>query len=223
MKTGLDRALKALVILLFWSAVACTNEHSTSGDATVAPRADQVRPLLPGARAPSFAARRPDNSDFLFNPDALEKPVIITFYRGGWCPYCTRYLMDLRHVEPELLNMGFDLLFLSADSPDTLSAALEEVDVEYIVLSDNDLDVAKAFGVAFHLDAATYKNYVEHGHDLEGASDRTHHNLPVPATFVIGTNGTIEFVYANPNYKVRLAPEVLIAAAQVTAAREKGD
>ena len=55
---------------------------------------------------------------------------------------------------------------------------------------------------------------LEYGHDIEEASGETHHMLPVPATFIIGRDGIIQFQYANPNYKVRLTPEVLLAAAQ---------
>lgn len=181
------------------------------------PTAEQARPLLEGMPAPSFTVKKPDGSDYAFAPDQLEAPVVIFFYRGGWCPYCNAQLMELRNVDPQLAELGYDTLYLSADSPETLQAGLEspEDTFDYTVLADNDLDAAKKFGIAFRVDDETVKRYLEYNIDLEAASGRDHHALPVPAVFIVNADGRISFAYVNPDYRFRLHPDVLMVAARV--------
>lgn len=179
-------------------------------------RAEYVHPLLPGLPAPAFQARNADGSVFQFDPSRLETSTIIIFYRGGWCPYCNKYLDRMRHAEAELQKMGFDILFLSADRYEKLAGSLDEHDLAYTVLSDSKLEVAQQFGVAFHVHDELFERYLGWGHDLEEASGETHHLLPVPSVFIVNTDGFITFQYVNPNYKVRLDADVLLAAARAT-------
>ena len=187
---------------------------SGASESDVAERAEFVRPLLPGSACPAFEAVAADGSLFEFDPAALDKPVVLIFYRGGWCPYCNKNLMRLRHAEAPLIELGYEILFLSADRYEKLAGFLEEKDLPYTVLSDNRLEVARKFGIAFHVHDELLQRYMEWGHDLEEASGETHHMLPVPATFIVDTDGIIQFQYVNPNYKVRLHPDVLLAAAR---------
>jgi peroxiredoxin len=176
-----------------------------------------VQPLPVGARAPAFAARTADGTVRQFPADGYRRPTILIFYRGGWCPYCNRHLGALKKVEPELLRMGYEVLFLSADRPELLYSSLKEPDVHYTLLSDSKLKAAEAFGIAFHVDAAHYQQYSDFGVDLEAASGETHHNLPVPAVFIIDTRGIIRFVHANPDYTTRIAPDELLTVARTVA------
>ena len=177
----------------------------------------QVRPLLTGATAPAFTARFPDGSSWTFNPAELDGPVILTFYRGSWCPYCTQHLMDYRNVEGELIELGYRLVFVSPDRPEVLAEGLEGETVSYEVVSDSRLAVAEAFGVAFRLDDVTVARYLKAGIDLNEAAGEDHQGLPVPSTWIIGEDGTIRFSYVNPDYKTRLDPTVLLAAARSVA------
>ena len=185
--------------------------------AEVPDNADQVRPLLPGSNAPAFTATNAYGKAFNFDPANLQRPAVLIFYRGGWCPFCNLYWAEFRKVEAELLAMDLDLMFLSADSAETLAEAIaDETDrPAYHLLSDASSEIAQAFGIAFRADDKTYNRYLGMKLvDLEKASGYKHHNLPVPAVFIIGTDGVVAFQYVNPNYKVRLAPEVLVAAAR---------
>lgn len=214
------RAPLALTIVALLSLLqyGCGNAPTGTATATVSGvplDANDVSPLLPGMTAPAFTATAADGRPFRFDPTRLDKPVVISFYRGGWCPYCNRQLAELRKAEKQLSGMGFELLFLSADRAELLEPSLKEKDLGYTLLSDHSMAVAREFGVAFVVDEATRTRYTEHGIDLEEASGMDHHQLPVPATFLVGTDGTIYFQYANPNYKVRLDPDLLVAAAKV--------
>ncbi len=176
-----------------------------------------VRPLLTGAPAPAFTARSPDGQAWSFDPAELDGPVILTFYRGSWCPYCTQHLMDYRKVETDLVELGYRLVFVSPDRPEVIAEGLGEETTAYDIISDSRLAAAEAFGVAFHLDDVTVARYLKAGIDLEEAAGEDHHALPVPSTWIIGEDGTIRFSYVNPDYKTRLAPAVLLAAAQSVA------
>jgi peroxiredoxin len=85
------------------------------------------------------------------------------------------------------------------------------------VLSDGTTEAAQAFGLAFQVDDDTFKMFKGYGIDLEDASGEDHHILPVPAVFIVATDGVILFDYVNPDYKVRIDPEKLLEAAQENA------
>jgi len=176
--------------------------------------ADQVQPLLAGMNAPGFTVRDVENQPFNFVPGAQARPIVLTFFRGGWCPYCNLHLSELRLAETKLEEMGFDIWFISIDKPELLLASLNDPDIGYTIYSDSALNATRAFGLAFRVDDALNEKYLGYGIDLEKASGEHHHVLPAPATYIIGTDGVINFAYINPNYKVRLHPDVLLAAAR---------
>ena len=112
--------------------------------------------------------------------------------------------------------MGFQIIALSTDHPGRLGPAIEKQKLEYLLLSDNKMDAARTFGVAYKVDDQTFERYKSHNLDLEKASRETHHLLPVPSVFIIGTDSIIKFEYVNPNYTVRIKSDLLIAAAMVS-------
>jgi len=176
--------------------------------------ADQVQPLLAGMKVPEFTVRDAKNEVFQFDPEKQVKPVVLTFFRGGWCPYCNLHLSEMRLAEKQLKDMGFDIWFISIDKPELLLESLDDPDIGYTIYSDSSLDATRAFGLAFQVDDELNERYLSYDIDLEKASGETHHVLPAPATYIIGSDGIINFAYINPDYKVRLHPDVLLAAAK---------
>jgi peroxiredoxin len=179
-----------------------------------------VVPLGVGSAIPAVTVRNPDGSEHRLGPGPLARPMVLIFYRGGWCPYCNRHLGALKKIEPQLVSLGYDLVFLSADRPEILYSSLKEPDIHYTLLSDASMSAARAYHVAYRLDAASMKKYGEYGVDLEAASGEKHHELPVPAAFVIDRAGVIRFEYANPDYTVRISPDVLLDQAKEIARRK---
>ncbi len=181
--------------------------------AEIAASAEETKPLSAGVAAPSFTSRNANGSDFVFDPGALERPAMLIFYRGGWCPYCNRHLAELRHVVPDLEQRGMDVYFLSADSPANLASALhgDAEGLDYTLLSDARLGAAEAFSLAFRVSDDYYQQAKEYGLDLEEASGETHHALPIPAAYLIDAAGMIRFAHTNPDYTVRLSAEELRA------------
>lgn len=176
--------------------------------------ASAVQPLLPGMAVPAFQLRDATGAEVNFDPSNLQKPLILTFFRGGWCPYCNLHLAEMRKAEAELNGLGFDLWFISPDKPELLYESLEQPDIGYVVYSDAKLEAMRALGIAFRLSDEVNTKYLEYGINLEVVSGESHRALPAPSTFLIGTDGLIHFQYTNPDYTVRLHPSVLLAAAK---------
>ncbi len=142
-----------------------------------------------------------------------EKPSVLIFYRGGWCPYCTKHLMALAGIEKEILAAGYQVLAISPDQPSKLAETPGRKDLPYSLLSDSSMETAKAFGLSFQVPqelVSKYKN--EYQIDIEADSGQTHHLLPHPAVFVLDKKGVITFAYVNEDYKVRLEPEKILEA-----------
>lgn len=113
--------------------------------------------------------------------------------------------------------MGYRLIAISPDRLAKVRETIEKHHPEFLLLSDSQMVAAQAFGVAYRVDEATLTQLMNFGIDLEDASGEKHHQLPVPAVFLAGENGMIQFHYGHPDYKVRLDPELLLAAARILA------
>ncbi len=216
----------SFAILFFLSLVCSVSIRHGHADVPVAETADAIRPLGAGAAAPRFTVETVDNEQFEFNPQNLKRPVVLLAFRGGWCPFCNMYLSDMRHVIPEISAMGIDVLFLSGDRPELLFASLNRetqediAGLDYTILSDANAQAAIALGIAFRASARTVNRRNEKGEDIVGSSMDRHGVLPVPAVFAIDSHGITQFAYTNPNYKVRLPADDLLAAAREIAAAD---
>ncbi len=122
-------------------------------------------------------------------------------------------MVQLQSIELQLIEMGYQLITICPDCPAKLEQTIQKHELEYLLLSDSKMIGARAFGIAFQVDRKTLarKNF---GAELEDASEEKHHLLPVPAAFIIGTDGIIKFEHVNPNYLVRIKPDLLLAAAK---------
>jgi len=181
----------------------------------VASSANDICPLLVGNPIPTAEVRDIDGKALQLDSLTAGNAVVLIFYRGGWCPFCNLQLGQLATIVPELRELGYRIIALSADRSEKLVESRTQHSIDYALVSDSDMNAARAFGIAFRVDDETVSAYKDKFHiDLEASSDRTHHQLPVPAVFVAGADGVIQFAYVNPNYKVRVEPTVLIAAAR---------
>lgn len=209
MKTHMIRLFAVLILLTATGSVFAQFQRTD-----IHPDANDVQPLLPGMMAPAFDVLDAQGQGVQFDPGNMAKPLVLSFFRGGWCPYCNLHLAEMRKAESELRDMGFEIWFISIDRPELLYESLEQPDIGYTVLSDSKLEATRKFGLAFRVDDETVERYLTYDIDLEGSSGEGHHVLPAPATFIIAQGGVIRFQYTNPDYTVRLHPDVLLAAAR---------
>ena len=110
--------------------------------------------------------------------------------------------------------MGYQLVAISADRPAELQESREKHDLGFQLLSDSSMTAAVAFGLAWRMSDPMVEQYLSFGLDIESASGQPHHLLPVPAVFIVGTDGVIRFRYFNPNHRERLDTDALLAAAR---------
>lgn len=180
---------------------------------------NNISPLLNGHDIPDITLQTVEGNAVNLKELVSQKPTVFFFYRGGWCPFCNIQMGQLKEIEPKLIEMGMQLVGISPDSPAQLKASMTEAKLDYLLLSDADMEAAKAFGIAFFTSekvTSMYKKKLNVGNKLfKNAEGQERLVLPVPAIYISDKQGLIQFMYANPNYKVRPAPELIMSAASL--------
>lgn len=144
---------------------------------------------------------------------SLAAPAVLTFYRGGWCPYCNLALRAYQSVLPDIRSRGAELYAVSPQLPDASLTTAERNALEFPVLSDVGNVVARRYGLVFALPDEVIAYYKEHRkHDLTAANGPGPWELPVPATYVIGADGRIVLADVDPDYTRRLEHATILAA-----------
>ncbi|MDQ6958567.1 MAG: peroxiredoxin-like family protein [Mariprofundaceae bacterium] len=166
--------------------------------------------LKAGDTAPNFTL--PDaHGDHVNFVDTLEHgPVVLSFYRGGWCPYCNLELQALQQVLPQIKELGAQLMAVSPELPDQALSTVEKHALAFTVLSDRGNRVVRDFGIVFTLPEALRPIYAKFGIDLPARNGDDSFELPVPATYVIGRNGIIMGGFVNTDYMQRMEPERIL-------------
>ncbi len=163
-----------------------------------------------GAKMPSFSLKDANgktvNSGDLLKQDNL----VVVFYRGSWCPYCNLYLRNLQKNLAQIKAAGGNLVAISVENPDNSLSVAKKNEVEFTVLSDPNLDVARKFGIVYELPKETDELYKSHGLDVAKHNEMEKAELPLSATYVVNRKGEIVYAYLEPDYKKRAAPEVII-------------
>jgi peroxiredoxin len=176
---------------------------------TLPEKAEDISPLLIGEKLPSVTLKTID--DKAINTISLfqGKKTILIFYRGGWCPYCSRHLSELVKIEKDLLALGYQIIAISPDAPDNLKESITKQNIAYQLYSDASGIFSRSVGLAFKAPA----HYEKITRDNQGENADLF--LPVPALFIIDENADIQFEYINPNFKFRINGELLMAAARI--------
>lgn len=178
-----------------------------------------VAPLLNGEYIPDVSLTDSKGKQVSLKALASSKPTVFFFYRGGWCPFCNNQLGQLKEIEPKLIELGYQLVGISPDSPEKLAASAGERKLDYLLLSDANMEASRAFGLAFFTSEKTTKTYLGRL-KLDNPLFKTPEGeerlvLPVPAVYITDTDALIQFQYVNPNFRVRPAPKLILAAAEV--------
>lgn len=168
--------------------------------------------LQTGEIAPDFSL--PDTSGHLVQlSDLLVRgPVVVTFYRGGWCPHCGGYLRDLERAIDEFYSAGINVLAISPQNQAHSAETAERLDLSFTVLSDAENAVARQFGLVFQLPESFRRAYEVLGINLPVFNDSTRFELPIPATYVIDTDRTIAYAVVDPDYTRRPDPREILSA-----------
>ena len=145
--------------------------------------------------------------------DLLKKgPIIISFYRGGWCPYCNLELKALNDYLPQFKTQSAQLVAISPQLPDETLSTAQKNDLEFDVLSDVSNKVAEQFGLLFTLDERIQALYTQFGINFEHYYGDKSFKLPLPATYVINQDGVITYAFLSEDYTLRAEPIDVMAA-----------
>ncbi|MDA1120684.1 MAG: peroxiredoxin-like family protein [Bacteroidetes bacterium] len=167
--------------------------------------ATDISPLLIGEQAPDRILKSIDGNDIALREVLADKPTVLIFYRGGWCPYCNVHMAELQDIESDVLALGYQIIGVSPDSPEKLNSSLEKHGLSYLLFSDSDMETALAFGIGYRAPERNVQRLSDY------SAGKNPGLLPVPAVFVINTEGVILFEYINPNYRIRMNGDLLMA------------
>jgi len=181
----------------------------------IADKAENVTPLLNGASAPNVTLKMTDGTPVSLKALTMQKPTVLIFYRGGWCPYCSRQLAELKSIEQPLVDAGYQVLAVSPESPTKLQE--QKLETEFLVqlLSDDSLEAIRGFGIGFYVPDDTRKLYKNRMNVDLTADSNERAVLPAPAIFILDQQGKIQFNYVNPDFATRPSAELVLAAAKL--------
>lgn len=200
--------------------------QATSGQGEAAPRRrDYTNPeaartgvlpagigIAPGSLAPDASVRDAEGREVSLASLSKDGPIMVVFYRGGWCPYCNAQIHDLTRAFPEYQKRGVRPVVISVDQAKESARTQATYSIPFPVLSDPDLAAHRAFKVLNQADAAEFARLKSYGIDLEKASGRTHHVIAVPSIFIIDKAGVVRWAHAESDYTKRPSNAQLLAA-----------
>jgi len=174
---------------------------------------DQI--LKPGAKAPPFTLKNQHDED-ISSVDLIKRgPLVVSFTRGSWCPFCSAEVRALNEVYDQFRQAGIELVVLSPQSLDKTRKQAMAGKLKFNLLADKDNETAKAFGLVYTFPEDlknVYLNVVKV--DVQAVNEADSWQLPIPARFVIDGNGVIRDVKANPDYRYRPEPSEVFAIAK---------
>lgn len=174
-------------------------------NAQVADKAENIAPLLIGEQIPDTPLLNSKGEKTQLSKVFSQKPTVLIFYRGGWCPFCNVHLAEIGKIEKDILQAGYQIVAISPDDYQNLQSTSEKSQLGYQVLSDSQGDLLKAVGIAFQAPEKA-KSYI-----ASQTKGKVTEILPVPTLMVVDKKGVILFEYINPDFKKRISGKLLMA------------
>jgi len=178
--------------------------HVTAQDRIIAATSAETKPLLVGPTTPNVDLVDLEGKSVKMLSVLKEKPTVLVFFRGGWCPYCNAQLIDLRKALPMIEELGFQLVAISPDTFEKSGENLNKNRLNFRLLSDPNMDAITSFGLAYRA-PAKYKNTLR-----EYSNNKNEDVIPIPTVYVVDQNGLIQFQYANTDFTKRISSTMLI-------------
>ena len=195
------------------SAPEASTTDTAEAEATpISAEMAEGRALGVGEAAPDFTLPDIDGAPTRLSTLLARGPVVLTFYRGAWCPYCNTQLRDYQQHLAEIDASGASLVAISPQVPDSSTAMQERNELSFPVLSDVGNVVSREYGIVFQVDDDTRERYEAVGIDLAKANGTDAWELPVPATYVIGTDGIVRAAFVEADYTQRASVRQILSA-----------
>ena len=185
---------------------------------TEAPQADRIGTLPTdvgiaiGQPAPDVVLHDAEDHEVRLHELVAKGPILLVFYRGGWCPFCNFQIHELTAAYPEYERRGVTPVAVSVDRIEEAAKTRATYTIPFPVLSDTDLAAHRAFGVVHQVDEAEVAKLKGFGLDIERSSGRSHHVIAIPSIFIIDRSGIVRWAHADRDYKVRPSTAQILAA-----------
>ena len=168
-------------------------------------QAETVYPegLKVGDIAPDFSAKDQDGKTISLKQALQKGPVVMLFYRGQWCPYCNKQMSRFSDSLSMLTAKGASVLAITPETSENVKKTIEKTKSTFPVLEDEGMTIMKMYKVNFAVDEKTITKYKGYGIDFDKANGANGANLPVPATYIIGKDGKVKYVFFNTDYRKR--------------------
>jgi peroxiredoxin len=178
-----------------------------------------ARALKAGDMAPLFVLKDPGGKSVSAAELLSEGPLVVSFYRGVWCPYCNMELQALQDALPAFRSLGAQLVAISPQNAVNSRKSMRTNGLDFPILSDPGNETAAAFGLRFALPDYLVDLYRSLKNDLPAFNGDASWTLPMPGRFVIGQDGIIRYAEVNPDYTHRPEPADMLPALRIQAAR----
>lgn len=167
--------------------------------------------LQVGDTAPDFLL--PDEEGRLHSSKQLRGggPLVVSFYRGGWCPFCNAELQALQAIKANLDGLGAKIVVLSPDTRDLPRRLKQQLNLDLTMLADVDHGVATSYGIVFRVPDETRAHYAGLGHDFGQRHGSSEWMLPLPATYVIDQDSVVRGAFVVPDFTIRQEPTDILA------------
>lgn len=187
------------------------NAQATMFDHPISAEEASQTALNIGAKMPSFTLKNA-RGKFVSSGELLKQNnLVIVFYRGSWCPFCNLYLRKLQQNMQAIKESGGNLVAISVENPDNSLTIAKKNELDFTVLSDPNLAVARSFGIVYQLPKETDEIYkTKYNLDIAKHNEMEKPELPLSATYVVNQKGEIVYAFLEPDYKKRAEPQVII-------------
>jgi peroxiredoxin len=163
-----------------------------------------------GGKAPDVTLKDADGKPVRLGELYARGPVLVVFYRGGWCPFCNFQVRSLTRAADDFRALGVQPVLVSVDEVEPTARTRATYTIPFPVLSDPDLVAHRAFRVVHEASPAEYEKLKGYGMDLEQHSGRKHHTIAIPSLFLVDRQGVVRWAHADRDYKVRpTIPQIL--------------
>lgn len=161
--------------------------------------------LFINSKAPDFKATDQDGNEVVLKDLRKKGNIVMVFYRGSWCPHCSRYLKQLQNSFEDFKAKGAQVIIVTPQGDEGIDSAVTRSGASFPVIHDKDMKIANNYKVAYKVDERTFGRYKNAGIDLLKENNQVKDAwLPVPAVYIINTEGSITFRYFEEDYKKRV-------------------
>lgn len=164
-----------------------------------------------GQQAPDFTLPHATGEDIQLSELLEDGPVVLIWYRGGWCPYCNMQLHAMQEALPKIKELGATMVAISPEVPDKSMSTTEKNELDFYVLSDQGNKVAREYGIVYTLDDKTH-GILEERLKLSDFNGNESGELPLTVAYVIDQDGLITWDFKDSDYKRRAEPSDIIDA-----------